>query len=251
MGNCGIILRRRRKSRDQRGFFLRHSFCRFAEIVFGSCFVTVRTVAQKYLIGVQGENLGFGEAALDLNGEQRLLNFAIERAGGRKKKIAGKLHGESGCALDFSTRLDIAIRGARNAPDVDARVAVEILVFNRDQGVAQNLGIIIVTGDDPALQRKGTDYSSASVKKFSDRAGTIAFELIDLRQVSGVDEKKSSSGAHRGGEQHEQPKQEVANQLPFAGFKLRRILKDEFQRACFKASEFQGFNVKPWAKFHG
>ena len=46
----------------------------------------------------------------------------------------------------------IAIGGAQNAPEIDAPVRFEILVFNRDDGATQNIGVVLVGGDDAALQ---------------------------------------------------------------------------------------------------
>ena len=93
-------------------------------------------MAEEYLVGVEGEDLRLGEPPFDLDGEQRLLNLAIKGTVRREKQIAGELHGEGGGSLHLPAGFDIAIRGAYNAPDIDARVAVEVLVFDGDQRVA-------------------------------------------------------------------------------------------------------------------
>src|SRR4029077_3402054 len=109
------------------------------------------------------------------------------------------------------------------APDVDARVPVEIFVFDRDQRIAENFRIVVVRGDDAALQRKGADDSSLSVVEFGDGAGTVTFEFFNLGQVRRVDEQQSSGRAHRGGEQDEQSEEDEPNQLQSANFYRRKM----------------------------
>src|SRR5258708_31328911 len=179
MGYRGIILRGLGKSREQRGFFQFELPGRLAEIVLRGGLITVGTVAQEYLVGVEGEDLRLGKPALDLDGEQRLLYLAIKRAVGRKKQIARQLHRERRCSLDFPARFYVAISRAYDAPDVDARVPVEVFVFDRDKRIAENLRIVVVRGDDTALQRKGADHSALSAVEFGDRAGTVTLEFVN------------------------------------------------------------------------
>ena len=224
-----IILRRLGKSRQQRGFFELQLLRRFAEIVFRRRLIAVSAVAEKYLVGVEGEDLRLGEAALDLDGEQRLLHFAVERAVGREKQIAGELHGERGCSLHFPAGFDVAIGRAYDAPDVDARVPVEILVFDRDQRVAKNFRIIVVGGDDAALQRESADDSALSVIEFGDGTGTVTLEFFDLRQVRRVDQQQPNRRAHGGREQDEQSEHDEPDQLPSTNFHRRKMFEDKFQ----------------------
>ena len=198
-------------------------------------------MAEKYLVGVEREDLRLGEAALDLDGEQRLLHLAVKRAVGREKQIAGELHGERGRSLHSPAGFDVAIRRAYDAPDVDARVAVEILVFDRDQRVAENLRIIVIAGDDAALEREGADDFALSVIEFGDGTGTVTFEFFDLGQVGRIDEQQSNCGADSGREQDEQPEEDVSDQLPSGDFHRWKMLIDDFQGASFKISEFRRF----------
>jgi len=59
-------------------------------------------------------------------------------------------------------------------------VAVEILVFDGNKGVAEDIRVVVIGGDDAALQGKGADDTALSVVEFGDRTGTVAFELFDL-----------------------------------------------------------------------
>src|SRR4029077_3691793 len=124
----------------------------------------------------------------------------------------------------------VAISSAYYAPDVDARVPVEIFVFDRDQRIAENFRIVVVRGDDAALQRKGADDSTLSVVEFGDGAGTVTFEFFNLGKVRRVDEQQSTGRAHHGGEQDEQSKEDEPNQLQSANFYRRKMLVDDFHR---------------------
>ena len=191
-------MRRLGKSREQRGFFQFELPRWLAEIVLRGGFKPVGAVAEEYLVGVEREDLRLGESALDLDGEQRLLHLAVKRAIGREKQIAGELHGERGCSLHSPAGFDIAIRRAYDAPDVDARVPVKILVFDRDQRIAENLRIVVIAGDDAALQREGADDSALSVVEFGDGTGTVTFELFNLGQAGRIHEQQSNGGADSG-----------------------------------------------------
>ena len=47
---------------------------------------------------------------------------------------------------------DVAESGAAHAPEIDAEMGFEILVFGGDDGVAQELGEIFVAADHAALR---------------------------------------------------------------------------------------------------
>ena len=221
MCNWRIVLRSLGKSRQQRRFLELQSLGWLAEIKFRRGLVSISPMPQKYLISVERKDLRLGETALDLDGEQRLLYLAIERTVGRKKQIAGELHGERGCSLNLPARFDVTVGGACDAPDVDARMPVEIFVFDRDQRVAENLRIILVRGNDAALQCERADDSSLPIVEFRDRTGTIAFEFLYLRQIRRIDQQKPAPSTHHDGKEDKQRKHDEANELSSASFYRR------------------------------
>src|SRR6202030_3091864 len=85
MGDRRVILRRLGKSGEQRGFLELQLPGWLAEIVLRGGLIAVGSVAEEYLVGVEREDLRLRKSALDLDGEQRFLYFAIKRAVGRKK----------------------------------------------------------------------------------------------------------------------------------------------------------------------
>src|SRR5581483_1333537 len=163
---------------EKRGFVQGELFCRLAEVEFGGRLEAVDTVSQKYLVGVKSENLRLGEAALDLDGEQRLLDLAMERAIRGEEQIARQLHGECRCALHPPAGLNIAVRGADYPPDVNAGMRVEIFVFDRNQGIAQKLRVVSIGRDHPALKGKCSNRPILVVVKLRSGAGTIVFEFF-------------------------------------------------------------------------
>ena len=109
-----------------------------------------------------------GETPLNLNREQCFLDFAMKRTVRREEQVARQLHGESGTTLHLASGLDVTVSSAGNAPYVDSPMAVELLVFDRDQRIAQDRRKIFVRCNDPSLQGERADDLSLVVVEFSD-----------------------------------------------------------------------------------
>src|SRR5271155_2082217 len=120
---------------------------------------------------------------------------------------------------------------------------VEILVFNRDQRVAENFWMIVIGGDDAALKREGSDDSTLRVIEFGDGAGTILFKFFNLGQIRRIDQQQASCGAHGGGEQDEQSEQEASDQLPIANFYRRKMLENDFHGALTNSRSFASLRM--------
>src|ERR1700685_4151142 len=190
-----IKSRRFRQSCQQCGFFKRELLGWLTEVVFRSSLEPVHSMAEKNLIGIKSEDLFLGKTALDLNRQQGFLDLAMKGSIGRKKEVARKLHSESRCALDSAAGFNVPVRRPSNPPDIDAPVTIEILVLNRNQGVAQHLRIIVVRRNHSPLQRKRTDDAALPVVKLGDGTGTVVFQLLDLGKI-GIDEQQSGGGTH-------------------------------------------------------
>src|SRR5579884_1904690 len=107
-----------------------------AEVILRAGFEAVDAVPEVNLVGVHGEDLLLGKSAFNLDRKNRLLNFAAKAALRRKKEVSRQLHGERGGSLCAGLCGCIAIGGAENPPEVDAPVAIEVLVFGGDDRVA-------------------------------------------------------------------------------------------------------------------
>ena len=96
--------------------------------------------------------------------------------------------------------------------------AIEILVFDGDQRVAQHRREIVIARDHAPLQRERADDASVIVVEFGDRTGPVGFQSVDLRQVGRIDEQQSSGGSHQHGNQHQQTEQHAAHKPAPADF---------------------------------
>jgi hypothetical protein len=105
------------------------------------------------------------------------------------------LHGEGRGALHLAAGFDITIRRTGDAKEINPSMAVEIFVFDGDEGVAKQGWEVVVSGDDAALQRERADYASTIVINFGDGTRTVRFQRVNLRQVGGVDEEQTGGGA--------------------------------------------------------
>src|ERR1700685_88052 len=183
-----IKSRRFRQSCQQCGFFKRELLGWLTEVVFRSSLEPVHSMAEKNLIGIKSEDLFLGKTALDLNRQQGFLDLAMKGSIGRKKEVARKLHSESRCALDSASGFNVPVRRAGDPPDIDAPVTIEILVLNRNQGVAQHLWKIAVRRHHSPLKRERTDDAAPAVIKLGNRTWTVMFQLFHLGKIGGIDE---------------------------------------------------------------
>src|SRR5580700_5971024 len=223
----GVKLRGFWQSRQQRRLLNGELLCWLAKVIFGCRLETVHSVPKKNLVGVESEYLFLGKAPLNLNRQQSFLDLAMKRSIGRKKKVSRKLHGESRGALHFATRLNIAICSPGDPPHIDAPVTVEILVLNRNQGIAQHLRIVVIRRDHSPLQCERTYGAALPVVKLGNGVGTEMFQLLDLGKIRGIDQQQSGGGADKRSHQHQQPKQDAAHQFPSRDLNRWKVLIDD------------------------
>ena len=167
----------------------------FAEIKLRGGGKTVVAVGQVDLVGVHGEDLRLGVAALDLQGEEHFLGFAAEAAvAAVKEEIAGELHGDGAGAFGFAVFEDVAIGGAGDAGEVHAPVILEVLVFDGGDGVVEDFGDLLPGHQDAALQGEAADELAVVGVNFGDYVGAISFQRANFGEVAFVNEKKAGGG---------------------------------------------------------
>src|SRR5947209_408262 len=223
IGNRRVEARSFWQSRKQGRLFKREFFGRFIEVVLRAGFKSINAMAQKDLVAVHGKNLLLSEVALDLDGEHHLLNLAAEVALRRKKQVARKLHGQRGRTLGPRAGGDVAPGRPEHAPEIDAPVLFEALVFSRENGVPQDPGKLIVRSENAALQSKRADDLSVCIVEFGNRAGTVTLQIADLGKISGVDNQQAGEGADERRGQQQQSKDHSAYQLFPADIYLGKI----------------------------
>src|ERR1035438_512274 len=113
------------------------------EVELRSSLEAIHSMAEINLVAIKGEYLFLGEAALDLYGQICLLELARGGALGGEKEVARQLHGERGCALSAAVVAQVVPDGSHDAEDIDAPMGLEALVFNGDDGLAQDGGKVV------------------------------------------------------------------------------------------------------------
>jgi len=125
-------------------------------------------------------------------------------------------------------RYDVVPQGPGYAEDIDAPVRLEVLVFNRDNGLAQDGGEIVVIDDDAALQGKGPKRPALLIKKFSSGGGPIALQIVNLGQIDGVD--KGQAGQRAGDRRQSKKDGEGDTPSQFAPMPFRLVLSSDSRR---------------------
>ena len=143
-----------RHSGQQSGLGQRQVLGVLAEVELRCRLEAVHSAAEVDLVAVEREDLLLGKCALDLDGEIGFLHLAGSGAVGGEEEIAGKLHGERGGSLRAARGAQVVPQRSGDAKDVDAPVGIEVLVFDRDDGLAQNGSEIVVVDNDSPLQRE-------------------------------------------------------------------------------------------------
>ncbi len=188
----------------------------FGEEKLRGGFETVHAVAEVDLVAVKGEDLLLGEGALDLDGEIGFLHFAGGGALGGEEEVAGQLHGERGGALGASVGADVMPDRADDAEGIDAPVGLEALVFNGDDGLAEDGGKAVVADDLAALEGKGADDAALAVIEIGGGGGAVALEVADLGQIDGIDQREAGQRTGGDGQNEQGDEGEAAGQLAMA-----------------------------------
>ena len=92
-------------------------------------------------------------------------------------------------------------------------MGLEALVFDGDDGLAQNRRKVVVVDDDAALQGKGADDAAFAVVEIGGGGGAVALKVVDLGQIDGVDEREAGQRARDDGEQREERRKRPCRQV--------------------------------------
>jgi hypothetical protein len=121
-----------RQPREQRGLGQRELAHVLAEVRARRGLDAVGAVPVVDLVEVHLEDLGLRVHLLDAERDHQLLELAVERALVRQEQVAGELLRDRRAALRRVEAEQVRDRGAQDAAQVDAPVAVEVAVFRRE-----------------------------------------------------------------------------------------------------------------------
>ena len=182
----------------------------------------VPSVAQVDLVAIEGKDLLLGEGALNLNGQISLLHLAAGGAFGGEKEVARQLHGQRGCALSAPAASEVVPQRSADAKNVDAPVRLKALVFNRDHGLAQHRRKVVIVDHYAPLQRKGADDATLLVIEIGGGRRLIAFQVVNLGQIDGVDQHEPAQRAGNHGQNKQRGEGQFSGQFapPMLGRRL-------------------------------
>jgi len=92
-------------------------------------------------------------------------------------------------------------------------VGLEALVFNGDDGLAQNRSEALVGDYFAAFQGKGTEDAALAVVEFRVGGGAVMLQIVDLGQIDGIDQGEASQRAGNDREQEQHGQREAAGEL--------------------------------------
>ena len=176
MENRRIVDRRPGKRGEQRRLFDVHILEILAEIKLGCSREAVLAVPHEVLVAVEGEDLILRVIALDLNRQHGFLDLAAEAALGRQEKILAQLLRQRAAAFNEAAGHEILQPGPCDAVNIDAPVRSEILVFDGNDGVFDDLRNLVVRLDDSPFQRKRSNDPAVVGFHFRDEARMVVFE---------------------------------------------------------------------------
>jgi len=177
----------------------------------------VVAVRQVDLVGVHGEDLRLGVAALDLQREQHLLHLAAEGAvAAVKEEVAGQLHGDGAGAFRFAALQQVTVSGPRDAREIDSPVILKVLVFDAGDGIEEYFGALLVGHEDAALQGEAADHLAVIGVDLRHHIGAVGFKRANLRQVARVHKEQAAGGSERDGAEKQEGQGDAVNQFPAA-----------------------------------
>ena len=98
-----------------------------------------RAAAHIGAVEIEFQDLILGEAGLQPDREEGLVDLALDGALVAQEQVLGELLGDRGAALADAARLRVGDEGTRCAGDVDAEMLVEAAVFGRQRRLDQHV----------------------------------------------------------------------------------------------------------------
>ena len=92
-------------------------------------------------------------------------------------------------------------------------MGLEVLVFDGDDGLAQDRSEVVVVDHDAALQRERADDPALLVVEVGGGGGAVALEVVDLGQIDRVDQRESGEGAGDDGQGEEDDERAFAGEF--------------------------------------
>ena len=182
------------KAGDQRGFGQADLAHRLAEVEQGGGLDAEGAAAEVGAVEIELQDLALGEARLEQEGEEHLLELARDRALRGQEQVLGELLADGRSALHHLVGAGILEQRAGGADEVDAEVLEEAAVLGGERGLDEVIGNLLerhrIVVQDAAL----ADLGAVAVEKLHGVLAGVDLVLVEL--VDGRDGQD---------EEHDQP----------------------------------------------
>ena len=144
--------------------------------------------------------------------EDRLLDLARKSALLRQEEVFRQLLGQRRAALHRSVANDVLAERAHNSERIDAPMAVEAPVLDRDEGFRQ-VRRQVLHGDRRAAGIAAIGEQRAVHGQHGDIGRALGHrELVDMRQLRAIEHEQAAGADHAPDRQHETPVEQAAEQ---------------------------------------
>src|SRR5581483_11730311 len=158
-----------------------------AEIELGGCLHAVGAATEIGAVEVELEDLALGEARLEQEGEEHLLELALQRPLGGQEQILGELLGDGGPALHHLVGARVLQHRAQGADEIDAEVVEEAPVLGGERRLDEVIGDLLerhrIVVQDAAL----ADLGAVAVEELHRILAGVDAVLVEV--VEGRDGK--------------------------------------------------------------
>ncbi len=162
----GRVFRRRLEQAGQHGGFRQGDVLEvLAEIVIRRGRRAEGAAAHIGPVEVELQDLVLGQVAFEPEGQERLVDLALERALVRQEQVLGELLGQRGAALDVAAAARVHGDGAERPDRVDAPMLVEAPVLGRDQRLDENVGKFVDAQRIVVLDAAPPDLGAVAVEE--------------------------------------------------------------------------------------
>ncbi len=162
----------------------------------------VDAVPEIHLVAVEREDLALGVALLDLDREDRFLDFSFRCLVIGQEQLAGELLGQRARAV-HATLDDVLDERDDDARDAEPDVLIEPVVFGREDGLLEVRRDPFVGDDFSPFDREFADDFAAGAVHARDRARRVVVEGRDAGEVTGIGEDDPGRDSQSRGEHEE------------------------------------------------
>jgi hypothetical protein len=175
-------------------------------------------------VEIELEDFRLAELVLEPERQHRLLHLAPERALLGEKQILGELLGEGRAALRHAAVQQVGGGGAEKPDGIDAVMAEEAPVLDRDEGPRQ-IGWKLFDRNIAAAHLAAHDQRSAvGADNLDGRRALGHFERLDRRQGRDGESDDAGGRDHRPDAEHQRPVDEPPQERAGAALAARRRL---------------------------